>query len=96
MRKRLTTTPWAEEHYRSAVRASSGYVEAHNNLAILLHERGDLAGAEEHYSTAFNSTTGRSGDKLQLRSLGAATGDLEVADKHSKLSEELARSPRRN
>ncbi|WP_418314239.1 tetratricopeptide repeat protein [Phyllobacterium zundukense] len=28
------------------------YAEAHNNLAVILHESGELAAAEEHYLTA--------------------------------------------
>jgi Flp pilus assembly protein TadD len=86
----------AEEHYRSAVRASSGYVEAHNNLAILLHERGDLVGAEVHYSTALCLRPGDPETNYNFALLAQAKGDHEEADKHFKLSEELARSPRRS
>jgi Flp pilus assembly protein TadD len=42
----------AEEHYRSAIRSKPDYAEAHNNLAVLLHENGDLAGAENYYRNA--------------------------------------------
>jgi len=85
----------AEEHYRSVVRASSSFVEAHNNLAILLHERGDLAGAEEHYSTALYLRPGDPETNYNFALLAQAKGDHEVADKYFKLSEELARSLRK-
>jgi tetratricopeptide (TPR) repeat protein len=42
----------AEEHYRAALQALPSYAQAHNNLAILLNERGDLQRAEEHYLAA--------------------------------------------
>ena len=40
------------ECYREALRLRQDYPEVHNNLAVLLRQRGELAGAAEHYREA--------------------------------------------
>ncbi len=48
----LENSPEEERCYREALRLRADYAEAHNNLAILLRARGDLAAAAEHYREA--------------------------------------------
>lgn len=52
----------AEVAYRAG--AALGDSHSHHNLAVLLEENGDLAGAERHYRAAIEG-----GDSLSVRAL---------------------------
>jgi len=58
----------AEGAYRAA--AALGDAHSHHNLAVLLEEQGDLAGAEHHYRAAVDG-----GDSLAKRALRDLRGD---------------------
>jgi tetratricopeptide (TPR) repeat protein len=45
----------AEEHYRTALMLHADYPEAHNKLAILLHQQGCIDEAERHYLAALDA-----------------------------------------
>ena len=65
----------AEEHYRAAIQIFPDYAEAHNNVAVLLHEKGDLAGAERHYSTALRLRPSDAETNYNFALLAEAKGD---------------------
>ena len=62
----------ADDVYRAGIAA--GDVHSHNDLGVLLSQRGDLAGAESHFRLGADA-----GDELAARHLCEIRGDDEGA-----------------
>ena len=56
----------AEYHFQEALRRNPGVAGAHNNLAILYAERGDLSRAAEHFQRAVDLDPTLSGARINL------------------------------
>jgi Flp pilus assembly protein TadD len=80
----------AELHYRAALRSAPEYAEAHNNLAVLLHEKGALSDAKSHYLSAIRLRPVDPQTYRNLSFLLAAMGEEEQADRYRQKADELS------
>ena len=83
-------TTLAELHYREAIRLWPGYGEAHNNLAILLQQRGELTEAEEHYRAALEARPEDPEAHYNYALLLRTAGRGEDAERHFRTAHDLA------
>jgi Flp pilus assembly protein TadD len=73
-----------EQCYRDAVRLRPSYPEAHNNLAVVLRTRGDLAGAARHYQEALAARADYPEAHYNYAALLAARGSAAGSELHCR------------